>query len=134
VLQVVLLVDMAKSPLIVGVEMATGEVPALLTVTDSGRLVVPTATSENESVLVEIETLVPVPLKVTDCGLLLALSVMVSVPGTVAVDVGVNVTLTAQLPPAAMPVPQVLVWEKPVLGVMLEKVSVAVPELVMVTD
>jgi hypothetical protein len=32
-----------------------------------------------------------------------------------------------------MPVPQVLDWEKPLLGTMLEKVSVAVPELVTVT-
>jgi hypothetical protein len=134
VLQVVLLVDMAKSPLIVGVEMATAEVPALLTVTDSGGLVVPTATPENESVLVETETLVPVPLKLTVCGLLLALSVMVRVPGTVPAAVGVNVTLIVQGLPAARLVPQLLVWVKPVLGVMLEKVSAAVPESVTVTD
>jgi len=37
----------AKSPLIVGVEIATALALALLTVTDSGVLVVPTATPEN---------------------------------------------------------------------------------------
>jgi hypothetical protein len=52
---------------------------------------------------------VAVPLKLTVCGLLLALSVMVSVPVTVPAVAEVNVTLIVQLAPAAMPVPQVLV-------------------------
>jgi len=137
VLQVVLPVDMAKSPLIVGVEIATAAVPALLTVTDSGPLVVPTATPENESVLVETETLVPVPLKVTVCGLPLALSVMVRVPLTVPAAVGVNVTLIVQVPAAAIPVPQVLAGTRVktvLLDMMLVKVNAAVPELVTVTD
>jgi hypothetical protein len=94
----------------------------------------PTATPENVRVLVEREALEPVPVKVTVWGLPLALSVMVRVPLTVPVAVGVKVTLIEQVPPAAMPVPQVLVSAKLLLTVMPEKVSSAVPELVTVTD
>jgi hypothetical protein len=77
----------------------------------------------------------PVPLKVTVCGLLLALSVIVNVPLTVPVAEGVNVTLIVQPPPAAMLAPQLLDWAK-LLGetVMPDKVSVALPESVTVTD
>jgi hypothetical protein len=41
---------------------------------------------------------VPVPVRFTVCGLLLALSVIVNVPGREPVVVGVNVTLTVQVP------------------------------------
>jgi hypothetical protein len=77
----------------------------------------------------------PVPLKVTVCGLLLALSVIVNAPLTVPVAEGVNVTLIVQLPPAAMLAPQLLDWAK-LLGetVMPEKLRVALPESVTVTD
>jgi hypothetical protein len=80
------------------------------------------------------ETLVPVPDKLTVCGLPLALSVMVRVPEAAPAAVGVNVTLIAHEVPAAMPVPQVLVWPKTaLLTVMLVKVKVAVPVLLTVT-
>jgi hypothetical protein len=115
-------------------EMVSAPVPTLVSVTDCAALVEPTAMLENVRVLVDREALEPVPLKVTVCGLLLALSVMVRVPLTVPVAVGVNVTLTVQAPPASMPVPQILVWEKPLLTAMLVKVSVALPEFVTVTD
>ena len=75
-----------------------------------------------------------VPDKVTVCGLPLTLSVMVRVPLTVPGAVGVNVTLIEQAAPAAMPVPHVLVWEKPLLVVILEKVREAVPASVTVID
>jgi hypothetical protein len=52
----------------------------------------------------------PVPVKETVCGLLLALSVMVRVPGLLPVAPGVNVTLMVQLAPAANDDPHVLVW------------------------
>jgi hypothetical protein len=87
----------------------------------------------------EIETVgtAPVPVKVTVCVVGLALSVMVRTPLTVLAPVGVNVTLIVQLPPAAMPVPQLAGdAEKllaPVVTRMLVKVRVAVPELVTVT-
>jgi len=87
---------------------------------------------------VETDTLVAVPLKVTVCGLSLALSAMDSVPLAAPVAVGVNTTLMVQALPAPREVPQVLLgaWKTvlPVVIVMLVKVSVAVPELVTVSD
>lgn len=53
--------------------------------------------------------LAPVPVKLMVCGLLLALSVMVTVPVRVPLAVGLKVTLRVQLPPAATEVPQLLV-------------------------
>lgn len=50
----------------------------------------------------------PVPLRLTFCGLFVAVSVKVSVPLAEPVAVGVNVTPTEQLAPAARLVPQVL--------------------------
>jgi hypothetical protein len=114
--------------------MVSLAVPTLLSVTDWGGLEVPTATPENVRVVGVAETLVPVPVKVTVCGLPLALSLMVRVPLSFVVDVGVNVTLIVQDSPAVKLVPQVLVSEKLLLTVNEEKVSVAVPELLTVTD
>jgi hypothetical protein len=123
---------------IVMLVMVSAVAPTLLSVTDRAALVVPAATSENVRLLGETETLVPAPLKLTVCGLPLALSVMLRVPLTVPAAVGVNVTLIEQAVPAAMPVPQVGDdAEKllaPAVTWMLEKSSVAVPELVTVTD
>ena len=51
---------------------------------------------------------VPVPVRLTTCGLPTATSVMVTPPSDVLGVVGVNVTLTLQLEPAAREVPQVL--------------------------
>src|SRR2546428_207109 len=53
---------------------------------------------------------VPVPVRLTICGLSLALSLMVMLPVRVPVAVGVKVTLMLQLPPAATALPQVLLW------------------------
>ena len=52
---------------------------------------------------------IPVPVRLADCGLLVALSVTVNVPPCVPVAVGVNVTLMVQLEPAATPEPQLFV-------------------------
>src|SRR5207237_3765909 len=76
---------------------------------------------------------VPVPVRLTDCGLPAALSVMVIAPVRVPVAVGVKVTLMAQLAPAATDVPQVLVCTKSPLATMLVTLSAAVPVLVSVT-
>ena len=51
----------------------------------------------------------PVPLRVTSCGLLLALSVMVSNPLRTPKAVGENVTLMTQCVPRATVTPQVFV-------------------------
>ena len=74
-----------------------------------------------------------VPDRLTVCGLLLALSVTVIVPGWLPVAVGVNVTLMVQFAPAATDVPQVLLCAYCVLSAMLLILSAAVPELVRVT-
>ena len=66
----------------------------------------------------------PVPVRLTVCGLFAAVSVNVSVPVAVPVAVGENVTPTVQLAPAATLVPQVLLeTAKPALAAMLEKLS-----------
>jgi hypothetical protein len=62
-----------------------------------------------------------------------ALSVIVKVPVRAPVAVGVKVTLTVQLAPVPALLPQVLVWEKSPLAVMLEMAREALPVLVRVT-
>jgi hypothetical protein len=60
----------------------------------------------------EIATASPTPVKATVCGEPLALSVIVSVPVRAPTAVGVKVTETMQLAPAATLAPQVLVCAK----------------------
>jgi hypothetical protein len=76
---------------------------------------------------------VPVPVRLTVCVAGLALSVMVMTPVLVPVAVGLKVTLRVQLALAARLEPQVLVWEKSPLTVMLVMLSVALPVLLRVT-
>jgi hypothetical protein len=68
---------------------------------------------------------VPVRLMVWVAGL--ALSVMVMAPVLVPAAVGLKVTLRVQLAPAATFGPQVLVWEKSPLTVILVMRRVALP-------
>jgi hypothetical protein len=93
-------------------------------------------TLEDESVAVVLE-LVPVPERVTDWGLPVALSVRATAPVNVPAAAGVKVRLIVQLAPAATLVPQVLVWAKsPGLAperAMLEMVKAALPVLFRVT-
>ena len=79
------------------------------------------------------EGAVPVPERVTVCGLLLALSETVIAPDRSPVVVGVNVMLIVQFPPAATEVPQVLLCAYCVLAAMLVILSAAVPVFVSVT-
>ena len=76
---------------------------------------------------------VPVPLRLTVCGLPVALSVLVRVPVRFPVAVGVKVTLIVQLAPALSALPQLLVWAKSPLSAMLAMVNVTVPVLPKVT-
>jgi hypothetical protein len=76
---------------------------------------------------------IPVPERATVCGLPVALSVTVVVPGWLPAAVGVKVTLMEQLAPAATEAGQVLVWEYGALTTMVVMFSAAVPELVSVT-
>jgi hypothetical protein len=78
----------------------------------------------------------PVPVKVTICGLVLALSVMVNVPLSGPVVVGAKLTLMVQFVPAARVeelAGQLLVSEKLALVTMLVIVRGTVPVLLTVT-
>jgi hypothetical protein len=117
---------------------ASAELLPFESVTVCAALVVVRATPVKESEAGEAETLVLVPERLTVCGLPLALSAMFSVPvagllgGSRAV--GVKITLIVHAAPAAMPVPQVLVWVKTALLMEIpEKVKAAVPVLETVT-
>jgi hypothetical protein len=76
---------------------------------------------------------VPVPVRLTVWVAGLALSVMVTTPVLVPVAVGLKVTLRVQLALAARLAPQVLVWEKSPLALMLVMLRVALPVLLRVT-
>jgi hypothetical protein len=76
---------------------------------------------------------VPVPVRLMVWVAGLALSVMVTTPVLVPVAVGLKVTLRAQLELAATVEPQVLVWEKSPLTVMLVMRRVALPVFLSVT-
>jgi hypothetical protein len=74
----------------------------------------------------------PVPPRLTVCGLPVALSVMEIVPVSAPSAVGVNVTLMAQFAPAARLEPQLLVCAKLALAEMLVMLKLAVPPFVSV--
>jgi hypothetical protein len=76
---------------------------------------------------------VPVPVRLTLCGLPAALSVRVIAAVRVPLAAGVKVTLIVQLAPAATLDPQLLVWAKSLALVpvtaRLEMLNPALPEL-----
>src|SRR5580658_1560314 len=133
----------AKAPLLVPVMailvMLTAVLPVLLNVTVWAVVVVPTFSLPKLRLVAERfrPGAVPVPLRVTDCGLPAALSVMVTLAVWLPLAAGVKVTLMEQLAPAARELPQVLVWAKapllvPVMA-MLVMVMATVPVLLNVT-
>jgi len=79
----------------------------------------------------------PVPAKLTDCGLPVALSPMLNVAERGPAAVGVNVTPIEQFPPATTLDPQLVVcWKSPGLAPPTEiavMLSAALPELVSIT-
>jgi len=75
----------------------------------------------------------PVPVRLTVWVGGMELSVMVNVPVLVPVAVGLKVTLRVQEAPAATLEPQVWVWEKSPLALMLVMLSVAFPVFLSVT-
>jgi hypothetical protein len=79
------------------------------------------------------EAAAPVPMRLTDCGLPEALSVMLRVPVRVPEAVGLKVTLMLQLAPAATELPQLSVSAKSPLAEILVIVKLTVPVLVSVT-
>ena len=70
----------------------------------------------------------PVPVSVTSCGLVEAPSVKVMAPVTAPAIVGLNVTFTVQLLPAARELPQLFDWAKSPLAVMEPILSGPEPE------
>jgi hypothetical protein len=124
------LAEIAKAPLIPTLVMERDALWRLVSVTVTAGLVLPTGTVPRfnelaDSVTGEVE-LLPVPLRLTVCGLFPALSVNVNVPAAAPVAVGVNVTATVQLAPAATLVPQeLLAIPNGPLVRMLENVSKA---------
>ena len=100
---VVPLVATANSPLTARALISSGAVPEFVTVTDCGALVVPTSWPLNVRLAVEslIAACAPVPARLTVCGLVAALSLMVIAPVSAPPAVGVNVTLIVQLAAAA---------------------------------
>src|SRR5262249_53849661 len=112
----------------------TGVVPTFVTITDLAAPVVPTATVPKLSETGESESCVPVPVKVTVCGLVGALSLILNVPVRTPIRVGVKVTPTLQLAPGATVVPQVLpLMAKSPLMLILLILSVAAPVFVSLT-
>lgn len=106
------LLAIAKTPVIPMLVKLRDTLWWLVTVTVVAAVVVPVVTVPKLRVLAERVTgelvVPPVPLRLTVCGLLVALSVKVNVPVVAPVAVGVNVTPTEQVPPAATLAPHVL--------------------------
>ena len=79
----------------------------------------------------------PVPERLTDWGLPVALSVMARAAERLPAAAGVNLTPMVQLAPAATVVPQLLLWAKSAALVpktaMLEIFNAELPELLRVT-
>jgi len=95
----------AKSPEATMLDSVVEAVPLFETVMVLAALVVPTVWLVKVRLEGEKEipgTPVPVPVKLTDCGVVAALSVMVMVPVRVFTAVGVKVTEMVQNPPAPM--------------------------------
>lgn len=133
------------APVIVMPLMLSAALPLLVRVMLFAGLVLPTLTLPKLrlvglSVTAGAVGFCPVPLKAMACGLLAALSAMLTLAVREPVADGVNVTLMVQVPPGASvagPIGQVLVWAKSPgfvpPGAMLLMVSAAVPLLVRVT-
>ena len=98
-------------------------------------LVLPTATVLKLKLLVESVTgALPVPVRLTVCGLVIAVSVNVRTPAAEPRAVGVNVTPTVQLAPAATLAPHVLLaTANGPLAVILVKLSATFRRFVTVT-
>lgn len=124
----------AKSPVTLTLSIVNAAVILFVNVTVVGLLVVPTVRLLNVTVAGDsVTACTPVPLRLTVCGLLLALSVMVTAPVAAPVVVGENVTEIVHFLPAFSELPHVFVSAKLPLTAMLVMVRVAEPELVRIT-
>jgi hypothetical protein len=126
-----------SAPVRVTLAMTRAAVPEFESTTTCAPLVVltvwlPNATVVGFSAACGVPA-IPVPLRLTVCGLLESLSVSVSEPVCAPVAVGVKVTFTVHEPDATNDVPQLSVSPNCVEAAMLVKVIVVVPLLVTVT-
>jgi hypothetical protein len=98
----------ANGPVTAIFVIARGTAPELVKLTCCGSLVVPGCwvTKVRLVGVSEAVAVLPVPIKATVRGLPAELSVIVNVPVRVPATVGVNVTCTGQVPPAAVTVVQ----------------------------
>ena len=126
----------AKSPFAVTLVKLSAAPPVLVSATACAALVVPTVwlpklTLDGDKLTAA--GVFPTPVRLTLCGLPLALSVMLSVPVRVPAAAGVKVTLIAQWAPDATALPQLFVWVKSPVAVMALMRNAAPPVLVRVT-
>jgi hypothetical protein len=107
----------------------------LVRVTLFAELVLPTeVVLKLRLVLESVTGAVPVPLRLTVCGLLIALSVKLSMPVAAPIAGGEKVTPTVQVPPAARLAPQVLLaMANGPVAAMPVNVSAVLSRLVTVT-
>ena len=134
----------AKSPGLAPVsamlERLKAALPPLVRVAVKAALVVLRDSLPKERLLGEsvAATKVPAPERLSDWGLPVALSLILTEADRLPVTVGSNVTLIVQLPPAATELPQVLVSAKSPglapLSTMLERLKAALPPLVSVAE
>src|SRR5438128_2680724 len=120
----------AKSPFAVTLVRLSAVPPVLVSATACAALVVPTVWLPKlrlDGDKLTTAGVFPTPVRLTLCGLPLALSVILSVPVPVPAAVGAKLTLIAQLVPAATVLPQLLVWAKSPFAVTLVILSAAPP-------
>ena len=117
--------------------MTNGALPVLVSVTVCAALVVPTpwevANVKLAGERLAMGAVTPVPFSAITCGVLPALSAMLTEPTELPAAVGEKVTLMVQIPPAIRDAPQVLVCAKGAVAAIEVRVRVAVPLLVSVT-
>ena len=89
----------------------SGVVPRFVKVTFWGALVVPTAWLPKFRLVGDDETRVPIPVKLSTCGLVASPSEIVTVPYRIPFVVGVNLGEMVQLAPAARLFLQVVAFE-----------------------
>jgi hypothetical protein len=118
----------AKPALVTMLPIASATLSRFVNVTLRTELVVPTVTPEKLIELAESVTgALPVPVRLTACGLSGELSLNVNVPAAAPTAVGEKVTPTVQLAPAAILVPHVLLAAvNPALAAMLVNPSAVV--------
>jgi hypothetical protein len=122
----VFVLEKAVEPVIMMPLMLSVVLPVLLSVVVSG-LALALFTLPKPRLAGLNSTTVPVPVRLTVCGLPAALSVIDNVPVRVALSVGLKVTLMVQRASAARLEPQVFVWLKPPLVAILVILSAILP-------